>query len=267
LRFPSPALFFQALHAIVLSAGFGQRLGGKQKAFLRVGNASALNLAVEASNQVSNVTCIHVVHNARDAEKFRAWLSTLRTNHNSRMPYVRLRSDGSRKLEDRLGAVGSLWEALRKFKSFRENILISCVDTFASYGLAEFVCGQGDAKVALASPGTVRNPCAYGQVSIDQEGRVVEFWEKPEKPIGEVWLGPLLLGPKAQKFVGRYVQRQRLLGRLPDNLGDLVGSMVSEGLNVHGWFPTKGRAYDLSVESDRGLAAAWLKSNPEMNAA
>jgi NDP-sugar pyrophosphorylase family protein len=235
------------MQAILLAAGFGTRMGQPTpKAFLSVGQYLALDLAV-GSLSIPQITNILIVHNSKWAGRFREWI------RKSPSKYIKLLSDGARINEKRRGAVGSLEVALEKIGD--RDFILTEVDTLFSYDLQDFLIEAGlSITLALYSFREYDNLSLYGKVDVDERGRILNFYEKSDVVTDCCWLGPAWFPSGTKPLVNEYCERKRKEGRIPDNLGSLVVFLRGEGLQIRGWHPRRGRAYDISQPLHRELA-------------
>lgn len=120
---------------------------------------------------------ILVVTNEALRPEMAAWAEALPATRAS----VRLLSDGTRRPEERLGAVGDLRFAVMQ-AAIRDDLLVIGGDNWFLYDLGDFV-----ERARTASPAVVVTPLGsrllssrFGMVALDEAGRIVRFEEKPE---------------------------------------------------------------------------------------
>src|SRR5438094_9842571 len=95
-------------------------------------------------------------------------------------------NDGCRSDEDKLRAIGVMNFVVSRENLTQSSLLIVAGDNLFTESLANFVeCARGtDATVAVYDVGDAEAIKKYGNVTIDADGIITRFEEKPEKPQG-----------------------------------------------------------------------------------
>jgi glucose-1-phosphate thymidylyltransferase len=166
--------------AVVLAAGYATRLRPLTdtwaKELLPVGGRPIIDWIVEAIEEVSAVDEVHVVTNARKAPAFHAW---------AKGRDVVVHDDGTTSNDDRLGAIGDLDLVIRE-AGLDDDLLVIAGDNLFDFSLADYVAywsAKGRASaVAVRDVGSLELASQYGIVSLDGDGRVRDFIEKPADP-------------------------------------------------------------------------------------
>jgi len=167
--------------AIVLAAGYATRLRPLTetwaKELLPVGGRPILDWIVEAIDQVDAVDEIHIVTNARKVHGFVAWAE----GRNG----VVVHNDGTSSNDDRLGAIGDMQFVIEQAQ-LDDHLLVIAGDNLFEFSLAEFVAyweTKGVASaVAVRDVGSLELASQYGIVALGDDGRILDFEEKPADP-------------------------------------------------------------------------------------
>jgi glucose-1-phosphate thymidylyltransferase len=236
---------------VVLAAGYATRLGLQTlhtpKPLLDLGGTPLLTRLIDrlrtagkdrAPGDPEAVSEVVVVTNARFAEPFRAWRAALRGS----VP-VRILDDGTRRAEDRLGAIGDLAFAFEQTPCQGEDWLVSAGDMWIDADLAPAAeafrhsgAGPGDRVSRLlvrrvpspARGGAQRSasPSPYNEVTLDGES-VVAFREKPEAPATDRAAIALYFFPHR---IAEHVREYLAGGGNPDAPGHFIAWLVGREL-------------------------------------
>lgn len=219
------------MKALVLAAGYATRLRPLTdtwaKELLPVGGRPILDWIVDAIAEVPDVDEVHVVTNARKAPAFREWAK-------SAPRHVEIHDDGTTSNDDRLGAIGDMGLFLDRTGA-DDDLLVIAGDNLFEFSLAAFVRAwrehEGASSVALRDVGSLELAARYGVVDLDEDGRILEFLEKPERPASTLVATASYLYSRGHvALVDQYLRE----GNAPDQPGRLVAWLcVREP--VYGW--------------------------------
>jgi glucose-1-phosphate thymidylyltransferase len=167
--------------AVVLAAGYATRLRPLTdtwaKELLPVGGRPILDWIVDAIAAVDEVDEIHVVTNARKAPAFAEWVAG--------RDGVYVHDDGTTSNEDRLGAIGDLQFVLQR-AGIDDDLLVIAGDNLFDFSISDLVGfwrSKGEASaLAVRDVGSLELATQYGVVTLDGDGRLVDFVEKPADP-------------------------------------------------------------------------------------
>jgi glucose-1-phosphate thymidylyltransferase len=174
------------MNALILAAGYATRLYpltlNKAKPLLEVGGKPIIEWLLDNLISVSELGGIYIVTNNKFAGDFQSWANGYQNRHPTTQ--IKVINDGSRSDDDKLGAIGDINLVLTRENLANDDLIIVAGDNLFEQPLTDFV------KVAINSPATVAvhdvgDPQAmrkYGTVSIDENGVITQFEEKPEKP-------------------------------------------------------------------------------------
>ena len=242
------------MKAIVLAAGYATRLRPLTdtwaKELLPVGGKPILSSIVESIGTVSEVDEIHVVTNTRKAPAFVEW---------AKNQDVTVHDDGTSTNEDRLGAIGDMQFVIER-AGIDDDLLVIAGDNLFEFELTEFVrywAAKGTASaIAVRDVGTRELAQRYGIVELAEDGRVLDFVEKPEDPPSTLAATATYLYHRAHvPLVRTYLDE----GNPPDQPGRLV-AWLHRREPVYGWTFDAGW-YDIGdqeqlLEADNRLRVA-----------
>jgi glucose-1-phosphate thymidylyltransferase len=186
------------MNALVLAAGYATRLYpltlNKAKPLLEVAGKPIIEWLLDNLVSVPDLEAIYVVTNDKFASDFQSWAGRYqdRQSRNDRDSQtlsesqlkIKIVNDGSRSDDDKLGAIGDINLVLTRENLSTSDLLIVAGDNLFNQSLAEFV-GYARGTQATVAVHDLRNLEAmkkYGCITIDAEGTITHFEEKPEKP-------------------------------------------------------------------------------------
>ena len=171
--------------ALILAAGYATRLYpltlSIPKPLLKItGKRTVIDFIVGDLIASAALDEIVVVTNHKFHADFSAWAQRRR----SRVKITVL-DDGTRSNEDRLGAIGDIYYAVKKRKITDDCIVIGG-DNLFDRGFKNFLkfalTHKPFASLGLFDIRDKKEATRFGVVSIDKKARVVDFQEKPAKP-------------------------------------------------------------------------------------
>lgn len=168
------------MKAIVLAAGYATRLrpltDERAKELLPVGGRPIIDWIVDAIASADAVDEIHVVTNSRKSDAFAQW---------ARGRDVVIHDDGTTSNDDRLGAIGDMLFVIEEAK-LDDDLLVIAGDNLFEFSLADYLAfwrSKGVASaVAVRDVGSLELASHYGIVALGDDGRVLDFEEKPADP-------------------------------------------------------------------------------------
>jgi glucose-1-phosphate thymidylyltransferase len=139
---------------------------------------------VDNLSGIPELETIYVVTNAKFAADFQAWSQSYQKRH----PEFRFKivNDGSTSDDDKLGAIGDIDFIVTHENLSQTSLLIAAGDNLFTTPLADFVkhARNTEVTVAVFDVGDTEAIKKYGNVTIDAEGIMTRFEEKPKKPQG-----------------------------------------------------------------------------------
>lgn len=176
------------MKVILLAAGYSTRLrpltDHTAKPLLLIGARTILDLILEKVLRIKDLKKILIVVNEKFYSQFEDWRKEF-TRKRPDGPLIELLNDHTTSNETRLGAMGDICLALEDL-GCEEDVLIIAGDNMFEGDLQTFIDlrNRHDASVLgvhkYPSLEDVRKK--FGVVTANEEGRVLEFEEKPEEP-------------------------------------------------------------------------------------
>ncbi|MEM2915118.1 MAG: nucleotidyltransferase family protein, partial [Candidatus Bathyarchaeia archaeon] len=168
------------LRAIVLAGGFAkrlQRLGELQaKPLLKIGDKFLMDYTMNKLEELS-LDEVVVTINKRFEKEFKTWIKSMKYSK------VRLHVEPSTKEEEKLGAVLSLATLLDTL--VEDAYLIVAGDNLFSLSLRDFIDfyrSKGAPVIALYDVENLELVKMYSCIVLSDDGRILEFKEKPARP-------------------------------------------------------------------------------------
>ena len=173
------------MNALVLAAGYATRLrpltDDVAKSLLPVGGRPMLSWILDKLEEVEALDAVHLVTNSRYSHDFDRWAA----DAEGRLPIV-VHDDGTTSNEDRLGAIGDIRLTVERAGLGYDDLLVVAGDNLFDFSLVELVHRWQEKEtasaVALYDCGDLELATHYAVVSVDADGRVRSFVEKPSDP-------------------------------------------------------------------------------------
>ncbi len=198
------------MKAIVLAAGYATRLypltKDKPKPLLEVAGKPIIDHIINKIEEIDEVDEIFIVTNAKFYNYFQGWLAEFDSNKK-----IKIINDKTTSNEDRLGSLGDVNFVIEK-ENIKDSVLIVAGDNLFEFSLKDFVESHkkhNKSAVALYDVQDKELAKLYGIVGVNQEGKMIEFEEKPLKPKSTlastgVYIYPPHVLPMLQEFVKKY---------------------------------------------------------------
>ena len=174
------------MNVLILAAGYATRLYPltltKAKPLLEVAGKPMIEWVMDNLRPVSGIETIYVVTNSKFAKDFQAWADEYqRRNPNCKLRIV---NDGSTDDADKLGAVGDINLVLVREDLAHDDLLVVAGDNLFSEPLRDFVrdAEGSDATLATYDVGDLEAIKKYSAITLDAEGILTSFEEKPSEP-------------------------------------------------------------------------------------
>lgn len=213
------------MKVVLLCAGYATRLypltENQPKALLPVGGRPILEHLLDKLEEVPSVETVSVVTNERFYSDFKRW-----SEKRSSLRPLEVISDKTRSNETRLGAIGDLLFVLRKYR-FHDDLAVFAGDNLFYSPLAKFFLFAEEhrpyASLGVVDVGERERARRYGVVRIDSEGRIAEFYEKPEDPPSTLAsTGVYWFAREHLNLLDRYIRE----GHNADRPGDYIRWLV-----------------------------------------
>jgi glucose-1-phosphate thymidylyltransferase len=176
------------MNVLILAAGYATRLYpltlNKAKPLLVVGGKPIIEWLVDNLSGIPDLETIYVVTNDKFAADFQTWSQSYQKRH----PEFKFRiiNDGSTSDEDKLGAIGDINFVVTRENLSETSLLVAAGDNLFANSLADFVAYARSTEVTVAvyDVGDTEAIKKYGNITVDAEGIITRFEEKPQKPKG-----------------------------------------------------------------------------------
>jgi len=225
------------MKGLILAAGYGTRLYpltlDKPKPLLEVGGRTILARLIEKLEGVPSCDGVYVVTNAKFADVVEQWTH----DHIYRFP-VEVINDKTLSNDDRLGAIGDI-DLVIKERSPKDDVLIVAGDNLFEFDITDFIMfakNKNCFSIALFDINDKDFARKYGIVSLDDNGKVVDFQEKPSEPSSTLASTGIYYVPSDKmKAVSEYMKT----GNSKDAPGNFV-KWMSVNDEVYGYVFTEG---------------------------
>ncbi len=174
------------MNALILAAGYATRLYpltlNKAKPLLEVGGKPIIEWLLDNLMDVPDLGTVYIVTNAKFASDFQKWANAYQGQHPEMT--IKIINDGSKSDDDKLGAIGDINLVLMRENLTNEDLLVIAGDNLFQQPLRDFVnaAKHSAATVAVHNVGNLEAMKKYGAVTVDKNGVITNFEEKPEKP-------------------------------------------------------------------------------------
>jgi glucose-1-phosphate thymidylyltransferase len=211
------------MKVIILAAGYATRLYPltltQPKPLLPVAGKPMIDYVLDNLAPIGDIDRIYVVTNAKFAEHFERWASDYRAKK-AKLNFTVV-NDQSTDDSNKLGAIGDIRFVL-KTQNVTDDIIVVAGDNLFSDKLSDFgrFCREKNAPVlAVYDVGNLDEIKKYNAITMDGEGRITFFEEKPRNPTSTVTGIALYYYPKATvPMIDQYVSE----GNNPDQPGRFV---------------------------------------------
>jgi len=214
------------VNAILLAAGYGTRLypltRDRPKPLLPVGGRPILEYLVERLESAPEIEAMFLVTNARFVGHFQSWAAGRRF-----CKPMRILNDGTTSNETRLGAIADVQFACDFAGIGGQAAYVLGTDNLPRFDLLEIIdlSQRKKASAVFGCPASDLSELRRsGVASVDEEGRIVAFEEKPKHPRGNLRIPPFYAyTPAAMEAIGEYLDG----GGNPDAPGHFLQWLVT----------------------------------------
>jgi glucose-1-phosphate thymidylyltransferase len=210
------------MKVLILAAGYATRLYPltltQPKPLLPVAGKPMIEYVLDNIAPIG-VDHVYVVTNAKFTSHFQTWADQYRATK-AKLNFT-IVNDGSTDDSNKLGAIGDLHLVLTKEK-VNDDLIVVAGDNLFSQSLEDFgkLCRQKNAPVlGVYDVGSLELIKKYSAITIDPEGRITSFEEKPPHPKSTLTGIALYYYPKS---VLPLIQQYIAEGNNPDQPGRLV---------------------------------------------
>ncbi|MGH8092950.1 MAG: nucleotidyltransferase family protein [Chthoniobacterales bacterium] len=211
------------MNVLILAAGYATRLYpltlNKAKPLLEVAGKPMIEWVLDHLAPIPGIGAVYVVTNDKFTRDFEEWAK----NYAKSQPKMKFKivNDGSRSDADKLGAIGDIHLVLEREKLTDEPLIVVAGDNLFSEPLTDFAASARGSLATLATydVGDLEAMKKYSAITIDADGIITHFEEKPTKP--ETTLSGIALyyfSPAALKLFANYIAE----GNNPDQPGRFI---------------------------------------------
>jgi glucose-1-phosphate thymidylyltransferase len=216
------------MKVIILAAGYATRLYPltltRPKPLLPVAGQPMIEYVLNNLAPMGEIERVYVVTNAKFAGQFQAWADQYHAAH-SPLDFT-IVNDGSTDDSNKLGAIGDLHFVLTRQGVDDDLIVVAGDNLFdrSLEGFGQFARRKNAPVLAVYDVGSLEEIKKYNAITLDPEGRITFFEEKPQHPTSTLTGIALYYYPKTSlPLIKRYVAE----GNNPDQPGRLVQWMYS----------------------------------------
>jgi glucose-1-phosphate thymidylyltransferase len=211
------------MKVIILAAGYATRLYPltltQPKPLLPVAGKPMVEYVLDNLAPIGGIDRVYVVTNAKFAGHFQKWSDEYRAAK-SKLNFTVV-NDGSTDDSNKLGAIGDIHFVIEKEK-VDDDVIIVAGDNLFSDKLGDFgnFIRQKNAPVlALYDVGNLEEIKKYNSISVDAQGKITFFEEKPKNPTSTLTGIALYFYPRSTlPLIRQYIAE----GNNPDQPGRLV---------------------------------------------
>lgn len=208
---------------IILAAGYATRLYPltltQPKPLLPVAGKPMIEHVLDNLAAIGGLDRIYVVTNAKFADHFQKWSDHYRATK-AKLEFTVV-NDGSTDDSNKLGAIGDIHFVLNT-QAVDDDLIVVAGDNLFSQKLGEFgqFCRSKNTPVlAVYDVGDLEQIKKYNSISVDAEGRITFFEEKPKNPNSTLTGIALYYYPRHTiPLIRQYIAE----GNNPDQPGRLV---------------------------------------------
>lgn len=211
------------MKVLILAAGYATRLYPltltQPKPLLPVAGRPMIEYVIDNLAPIAGIDRVYVVTNAKFAGHFTKWSEAYRASK-SKLPFT-IVNDASTDDSNKLGAIGDIHLVLTREK-IQDDLIVVAGDNLFSQSLEDFGrhCRKMNAPVlAVYDVGSLEEIKKYNSITLDGDGKITFFEEKPKQPTSTLTGIALYYYPKATlPLIQQYVAE----GNNPDQPGRLV---------------------------------------------
>lgn len=223
---------------IVIAAGYATRLGELTRNFpkplLKIGNNTILGRMLDDIDTIPEIDEHIIITNHKFAHIFEDWKRS-----QSYLKPITIVDDGTETNETRLGAVCDLLYAIGKL-NINDDLLVVAADNLLFFSFREFVDfakGKKSSCIMCHKQPSIAKLQRTGVVVLDEDDKVVDMEEKPQKPKSHWAVPPFYIYKKEDLPLIRHSVEN---GCGKDAPGNLAHYMVDNTV-MHAWKMSAGR--------------------------
>src|SRR5436190_2626747 len=211
------------MKVIILAAGYATRLYPltltQPKPLLPVAGKPMVDHVLDNLTSISGIDRVYIVTNAKFAGHFQKWADDYRAKK-ARLDFT-IVNDGSTDDTNKLGAIGDLHLVITREKVDDDIIVVAGDNLFSESlgGFGKFARQKNAPVLAVYDVGDLEEIRKYNAISMDQDGKITFFEEKPKQPKSTVTGIALYYYPRSTvPMIKQYI----VDGNNPDQPGRFV---------------------------------------------
>ncbi len=178
------------MNILILAAGYATRMYPltltKAKPLLEVAGKPMIEWVLDNIAPIPGLGTVYIVTNNKFAADFQAWADS----YNHRQPKLTfiIVNDGSTSDTDKLGAIGDINLVVNREHLASDDLMVVAGDNLFSHSLEEFAAFAKGKAATLATydVGDLEAIKKYNNLTLDAQGKIVAFEEKPANPTGTI---------------------------------------------------------------------------------
>ena len=211
------------MKVIILAAGYATRLYPltltQPKPLLPVAGKPMVEYVLDNLAPIGGIDRVYVVTNAKFAGHFQKWSDDYRAAK-SKLNFT-IVNDGSTDDSNKLGAIGDIHFVIEKEKVDDDVIIVAGDNLFSDKlgDFGDFIRQKNAPVLALYDVGNLEEIKKYNSISVDAQGKITFFEEKPKNPTSTLTGIALYFYPRSTlPLIRQYIAE----GNNPDQPGRLV---------------------------------------------
>ena len=232
------------MNILILAAGYATRLYpltlNKAKPLLDVAGKPMVEWVLDNLAPIQGIGTVYIVTNNKFAADFQAWAD----GYNTRAPRMKFKivNDQSTSDADKLGAIGDIHLVVNQENLANDDLLVVAGDNLFSEPLSDFaekVQGR-EAVLATYDVKSLEAIKKYNNLTLDPDGKITAFEEKPAHPTGTITGIALYYFAKVTvPLFNTYIEE----GNNPDQPGRFIQWLYPR-MGVY-TYPVKGTWFDI----------------------
>ena len=232
---------------IVIAAGYATRLypltQNFPKPLLKVGKRTILDRMLDDLDNIDDIDAHIIVSNHKFAPIFQEWAKERMAKNPNRKP-ISIIDDGTSTNETRLGAVRDLLLAINSSaEPIDDDIMVVAADNilyFSFQGFVDYFKQKNSSVIMCHHEPELRKLQRTGVIAVDENMKVLEMQEKPEKPVSNWAVPPFYIYKKEDLPLIRDCMNHGCGFDAPGNLAHYLVDVTT----IHAW-PMPGSRYDI----------------------
>jgi glucose-1-phosphate thymidylyltransferase len=207
---------------LVLAAGYATRLYpltlNQPKPLLPVAGKAMIDHVLEKFTGCTEIDEVEVVTNKKFTQHFELWARDAAKRYGNWR--IRVFNDGTTSDQDKLGAIGDI-HFVMKNAPIDDDLIIVAGDNLFSDPLGDYVrqAREKGILIGVYDVGNLEEIRKYNNITLDTQGKVIHFEEKPRAPKSTVTAIALYHYPRATlRLIDQYIRE----GNNADQPGRLV---------------------------------------------